>query len=68
VLSEALAAQQQQAGGSSSTTTAEDGSSSSSSSSMSVKVLNGDTLKAKQGITGMRYWHQVRKLLCITST
>ncbi|KAF6265093.1 hypothetical protein COO60DRAFT_1697947 [Scenedesmus sp. NREL 46B-D3] len=30
-----------------------------SSSNMSVQVLNSDSLKAKKGITGMRYWHEV---------
>lgn len=25
----------------------------------SVSVLSGDVMRSKQGITGMRYWHQV---------
>jgi hypothetical protein len=60
VLSEALAAEQQAslmgadpayAGGSS------------SSSSLTMQVLNSDLLKAKQGISGMRFWHQVRQVV-----
>jgi hypothetical protein len=54
VLSAALAAEQQ--GGSSSAAT---GDSSSSSSNISIEVLTSDTLKAKKGISGMRYWHEV---------
>lgn len=49
------------------TLTANNSSSDNSSSNSSVSrftnttvaVLNGDTLRTKQGITGMRYWHQV---------
>jgi hypothetical protein len=61
VLSAALAAEQQASllGAD----PAQAGSSSSSSSRLTVQVLNSDLLKAKQGISGMRYWHQVRQLV-----